>query len=192
MERPGAAEVRRLTPARMSCEARKREAGSGGRSKCMSGRQSARTRRRVDESDNSWGHAANRKVHRVRNAGENCDPRPFSRSRLYPREGWTPPVCRLRKTACGSPCADAETARGCSHASAGAPGQGFPPVVPHSPYGARGKTTDDRRALWPAEHGAMTRVRSPDAAKRNPGSFGESQPPYSASLHTGYGSRRAV
>ena len=51
------------TPARMPCEARKREAGSGGRSKCMSGRQSVRTRRRVNESDNSWGHAASRKVH---------------------------------------------------------------------------------------------------------------------------------
>src|SRR5687767_11834869 len=35
----------------------------GGRSKCMSGRQSVRTRRRVGESDNSWGHAASRKVH---------------------------------------------------------------------------------------------------------------------------------
>ena len=48
------------TPARMPCGARKREAGSGGRFKCMSGRQSVRTRRRVDKSDNSWGHAADR------------------------------------------------------------------------------------------------------------------------------------
>ena len=48
------------TPARMPCKARKREAGSGGRFKCMSGRQSVRTRRRVDKSDNSWGHAADR------------------------------------------------------------------------------------------------------------------------------------
>ena len=63
MERPGVVEIGRLTPARMPCEARKREAGSGGRSKCMSGRQSVRTRRRVDKSDNSWGHAASRKVH---------------------------------------------------------------------------------------------------------------------------------
>ena len=47
----------------VSCEARKRDAGSGGRSKCMSGRQSVRTRRRVDKSDNSWGHAASRKIH---------------------------------------------------------------------------------------------------------------------------------
>ena len=52
MERPGAAEV-----------GRSNAGASGGRSKCMSGRQSARTRRRVGESDNSWGHAANRKVH---------------------------------------------------------------------------------------------------------------------------------
>jgi len=48
------------TPARKPCKARKREAGSGGRFKCMSGRQSVRTRRRVDKSDNSWGHAADR------------------------------------------------------------------------------------------------------------------------------------
>ena len=48
------------TPARMPCDAHKREAGSGGRFKCVSGRQSARTRRRVDKSDNSWGHAADR------------------------------------------------------------------------------------------------------------------------------------
>ena len=52
MERPGAAGQRATNAG-----------ATGGRSKCMSGRQSVRTRRRVDKSDNSWGHAASRKVH---------------------------------------------------------------------------------------------------------------------------------
>ena len=36
---------------------------TGGRFKCLSGRQSVRTRRRVDKSGNSWGLAADRKIH---------------------------------------------------------------------------------------------------------------------------------
>ena len=47
------------------------------------------------------------------------------------------------------PCADAETAHGDSHASAGAPGSCFPPSRSAQPLRAEGKTTDDRRALWP-------------------------------------------
>ena len=52
MERPGAVGQRATNAG-----------ATGGRSKCVSGRQSARTRRYVDKSDNSWGHAASRKVH---------------------------------------------------------------------------------------------------------------------------------
>jgi len=84
------------TPARMPCEARKREAGSGGRFKCMSGRQSVRTRRRVDKSDNSWGHAADRSNPSA------CGTlaKNFVSGRFSPAMGWT--IARVPK-ACGMP-----------------------------------------------------------------------------------------
>src|SRR4029450_93384 len=50
---------------------------TGGRSKCMSGRQLARTGR-VGASDNPWDMEQTAKSIRVRNAGEDLRPRPGS------------------------------------------------------------------------------------------------------------------
>src|ERR1700752_1127699 len=50
---------------------------TGGRSKCMSGRQLARTGR-VGASDNPWDMEQTAKSIRVRNAGEDLLPRPGS------------------------------------------------------------------------------------------------------------------
>src|ERR1700752_517004 len=62
---------------------------TGGRSKCISGRQLARTGR-VGASDNPWDMEQTAKSIRVRNAGDDLRPRPGSAQR------WAgpPPVCR--------------------------------------------------------------------------------------------------
>ena len=120
--RPG-----RLTPARMPCEARKREAGSGGRSKCMSGRQSARTRHVSAKATIPGDMQQAAKSIRVRNAGDDCGPRPV---RL------TPDHARMRHLEhAGARVSFAKAAYGCSHASAGAAGAALRPVVPHAPTG---------------------------------------------------------
>ena len=137
MERPGAAGRGRsnagahaLQSASMKqgvpCEARKREAGSGGRFKCMSGRQSVRTRRRVDKSDNSWGHAADRSNPSA------CGTQAFPASE-----------------AAISPCA---SRTGLPRVSfPWGRGRVERPCVPHAPSGEMRKTIEfqDRRALEP-------------------------------------------
>src|SRR4029450_12380441 len=60
---------------------------TGGRSKCMSGRQLARTGR-VGASDNPWDMEQTAKSIRVRNAGDDLRPRPGSAQRSSAL-GWT-------------------------------------------------------------------------------------------------------
>ena len=107
----------------------------GGRSKCMSGRQSARTRRRVDKSDNSWGHAASRKIHPraergrlpVSEAGcRNKQPRPC---RSLALKGSGSPVPLQRRRAPWSSMAYRRPWRR---------GRGETPGVPHAPMGGQG------------------------------------------------------
>jgi hypothetical protein len=124
------------------CEARKREAGSGGRFKCMSGRQSVRTRRRVDKSDNSWGHAADRS---------------------------NPSACgTLAKSRVRGTCYTARvlSAYGSLHGNMRAPRARFSPSRSARPFRGKG-TRISRQALGPDEHGAMTRVRNRSPDKRS-------------------------
>src|ERR687895_450022 len=121
------------TPARMPCKARKREAGSGGRFKCVSGRQSARTRRRVDKSDNSWGHAADRsnpsraERRRLPASVAGCSNKQPRRLLLLKEQRL--PCASRRRAPCGAPACRNTWRRG----------RGETPGVPHAPWGPEGK-----------------------------------------------------
>ena len=150
---------------------------TGGRSKCMSGRQLARTgaRRRQRQP---LGHAASRKVHsRAERRRRSASEARFSSTIFGVGLGHCP--CAA-KAACGLPACQTH---------AGAAGAVKRPVVPHAPTGEEGT----RRPASPGagrEHGAMTRVcRSPDEAQRNPGCLVASQLPDFAALHPGYEER---
>ena len=130
----------------------------GGRSKCMSGRQSVRTRRRVGESDNSWGHAASRKVH----------PRAERRAQyllLWPSCGslaiWARRIVCSART--HTPCT--AKVHGCHVFARGAAGAVKRSSVPHAPSGEmRDKKTGLSRAGQRTE--AMTRDYTPPSCPR--------------------------
>jgi hypothetical protein len=126
MERPGAAEIKAI------------DAGaSGGRSKCMSGRQSARTRHVSAKATIPGDMQQAAKSIRVRNAGEDC---------VQGRSGLTPDHARvLDLKHAGARVSFAKAAYGCSHASAGAAGAALRPVVPHALSGE----TDEQTTGFP-------------------------------------------
>ena len=66
---------------------------TGGRPKCMSGRQLARTGARLAPVTNPWGMQQAEKSIRVRNAGEDLLPRPGSAQRSS-ASGWATARCR--------------------------------------------------------------------------------------------------
>src|SRR4030095_7917420 len=116
---------------------------TGGRSKCMSGRQLARTGR-VGASDNPRDMEQTAKSIRVRNAGDDLRPKPGSAQR------WAgpPPVCR-RHTGCPHPN------------NAGAAGAAFRPVVPHAPAG----TKEQEWPGWPGPDGTRAEDARPCVAR---------------------------
>ena len=143
MERPGAVEIKAINAG-----------ASGGRSKCMSGRQSARTRHVSAKATIPGDMQQAAKSIRVRNAGEDCLPRPV---RLTPDH-----ARMLDLKHAGARVSFAKAAYGCSHANAGAAGAALRPVVPHAPCGEEG--TGMTGVPWGrSEHGAMTCVWSSDA-----------------------------
>jgi hypothetical protein len=154
MERPGAVEIKAINAG-----------ATGGRSKCMSGRQSARTRHVSAKATIPGDMQQAAKSIRVRNAG--VEPLP----RLV--------TCRVPK---------AHGSHVLAHGAAGAVKR---PVVPHAPSGRLRKAFEfrDRRALKPDNtrgDDARPDSCSPDAAKRNPGFLPRAQLPDFAALHPGY------
>jgi hypothetical protein len=129
MERPGAVEIKVI------------DAGaSGGRSKCMSGRQSARTRHVSAKATIPGDTQQAAKSIRVRNAGEDCFPRPVrlaSDHRPY-----------ALSCACGSPCVGCESGIRVLACKCGRRGRGSSSSRSARPYRAS-EDRNDRLALWP-------------------------------------------
>jgi hypothetical protein len=119
---------------------------SGGRSKCMPARQLARSGRGRHKRQFPVSDAASRKVHRVRNAGDEPLPRPGS-ARRSSASGWT--TARVpRKRHAGCPYAN----------TCGRRGRGETPCRSARPYGENGTgMTGEPRAG--DERGVMTHVR---------------------------------
>jgi hypothetical protein len=147
--------MRRAQDAEKACPAKRfnrAKAGSGGRFKCVSGRQSVRTRRRVGESGNSWGHAADRKVH------PRAERRRLPVSRGDPDGRLKGLQDRVTRKGTHALCSGGGR-HGCCSAVRGPAGAGKrqafrTPLV----EGRRKRTTDVSRSRH--KHGAMTRVLS--------------------------------
>src|SRR6188474_2014332 len=106
-------------------------------------RATVRTNGKRRQKRQTLGHAASRKIHGVRNAGEYC-----FRGGLGLETGWARARMPPAKRRAGARVSIAKKAYGRSHANAGAAGAAIRPVVPHSPSG---QWTAKRRrlVLWP-------------------------------------------
>jgi hypothetical protein len=131
MERPGAAEIEAIDAD-----------ASGGRSKCMSGRQSARTRHVSAKATIPGDMQQAEKSIRVRNAGEDLLPSARFGSAIF-GAGLDHRSCAIGMRAARS--------------NAGAAGAALRPVVPHAPSGETDEQ-DDRLPQAGQTTGAMTRV----------------------------------